>query len=501
MRIHDMGDTLRVHPEHNDPSYLDLCSMLMGSTQRKGDFFFTAENNLVNRIVLGLDPLSYSGREIPTKMTMAWEDTCLENYQKADVFKGAYLGNFLNLNKMGFGKTVEAIETLRSWDIKSAVIIAPKQVCPQWVEHFWNWYPEVAVNVGLHDFSAPIVVTNYEKILRSDNLSSLRNYRRDAVIYDEIHLMKNKDAKRTIAAKQIPARYHMGLTGTPILKQPDDLWSILNAVDWHYSGKSYWNFVKYFCNIVDGFFGREIKGVTKNASRLAILKQILELVSIRNEQIEVAYGKKCFDIKLPMEESQMALYKKIKKLTLDELPENCTIANGAVLALRLQQTTSWPGLFEFPDPGAKFSWIENFCKNTDEQVVIFTKFAKTAYALRSYLATKKLSSVLYLGSQRPQENAYSKEKFTSGATQILIGTIGAAGTGLDGLQCARLGIMIEKDWSPEINQQCEDRLHRRGQGLPVFWYYLECEKSFDQHVGKINLSKSEAIRAVLERDD
>ena len=500
MNIRDLGDMLQVRPEPKDPLYKEIRPMLLGSRASKDDSYFLAENNLTNRIVLGLDPLSYT-TEVPCPTTREWHDSRLESYQQRDVQKGAQLGDFLNLNKMGFGKTVETIMTLKSLGIQTAAILAPKQVCPQWIEHFKVWWPEISQDVRLHDFSAPIVVTNYEKILKQAKLNSLRNYLRDAVVYDEIHMLKNRDAKRTVAAKQIPARFHMGLTGTPILKQPDDLWSILNAIDWHYSGKSYWNFVNYYCNVVDGYFGREIQGVTKNASKLAILKKILELVTIRNEEIEVAYGKKRVEVILPMEKTQLALYRKIKKVVLDELPENCTIANGAVLALRLQQTTSWPGLFEVRDQGTKFNWILNFCSNTDEQIVIFTKFAQTAVALQEFLATKKITSTLYIGSQKVNENVANKAKFMSGEVQVLIGTIAVAGTGLDGLQCARLGIMIEKDWSPEINEQCEDRLHRRLQKLPVIWYYLECEKSFDQHVGKVNLSKAESIRAVLERDD
>lgn len=501
MVIHEMGDDLRVTFGLGDPMLKEIYPQLMGCRAVKGLLILMVENNLVNRIVLGLDPLGYQGREVPQEVAETWNNCRLESYQQKDVYKGAHLGNFLNLNKMGFGKTVETVLTAMSWEVRSAVILAPKQVCPQWVEHFQEWWPSKVSEVGLHDMQAPIVVTNYEKLLKPRNMEALRDHRRDVVIFDEIHMLKNRNSKRTIYSKQIPARFHVGLSGTPILKQPDDLWSILNAIDWHYSGKSYWNFVKYFCNVVKGYFGQEIQGVTKNTWRLAILRKILDLVTIRNESVQIAKGKKRINVVVPMERSQGILYRKIKKVVLDELPENCTIANGAVLALRLQQTTSWPGLFEVKDQGAKFSWIETFCTGTDEQIVIFTRFAKTANALKAFLATKKVTSVVYTGKQTTKENDASKKKFIEGKVQVFIATIGAAGTGLDGLQCARLGIMIERDWSPEINEQCEDRLNRKGQTMPVMWYYLECEKTFDKHVGKVNLSKADAIRAVLERDD
>lgn len=501
MEILENGDDLLVtccHP--GDPDMKSLLPMFMGKSTYRNSPRVRVENNVVNRIVLGLDPLGYQ-KEHMDIVDESWGDPLLDDYQRADVQKGAGLINHLNRNKMGLGKTPEAIKIMKAWHVQDAVIVAPKNVCPQWVTEIRKWYPEVSERVGLYDFKAPIIVTNYEKLLQPARLNSLRNYRREVAIFDEIHFLKNRNSQRTNASLQIPAKAHIGLTGTPILKHPDDLWSILNVIDWHYSGKSYWNFVDYFCNVVDGYFGREIQGVTKNASRLAILHKLLSLVSMYND-IVVGCGKRVVEVNLPMESAQAELYKKIKRLTLDELPEKCTIANGAVLALRLQQTTSWPGLFDVKGQGAKFNWIETFCSGTDEQIVIFTKFEKTARALSTFLTTKKIHSVLYTGQVSEKQKQINKAKFMAGDVQVFIGTIAAVGTGTDGLQeAARLGIMVEKDWSPEINSQCEDRLNRRGQKLPVMWYYLNCEKSFDQRVGKINLSKAEAIRVALEVDE
>jgi SWI/SNF-related matrix-associated actin-dependent regulator 1 of chromatin subfamily A len=477
----------------------ELLPMLMGYVLHRNSQLVRIEDNVVNRIVLGRDPLE--GMRAPEIKNLDWYDTRLAEYQLKDGIKAIQLGNCLNRNRMGFGKTVETIVTLKAWDARDTVIVAPKPVCNQWKEHYKEWWPEMYEDVGVFDLKKPTVILNYEKLLQTATLSKLRSRRHDCVVFDEVHYIKNKDSQRTIASKQIPAACHLGLTGTPILKQPDDLWSILNGLDWRYSGKSYWTFVNYFCNVVDGYFGRSIEGLTKNTAHIAILHKLLDLVSLYNGEIEVAHGKHRTEIWLDMSPKQATLYKKIKKLVLDELPENCTIANGAVLALRLQQTTSWPGLFEVMEGGAKFEWVRNFCESTDEQVAVFTKFEKTAAALQVYLRKHKITSTTYTGALTAQVREQNKQRFVAGAVQVIIGTIGAMGTGVDGLQKARLGIMMERDWSPEINEQCEDRLHRRGQDNPVMWYYLGCNKSFDKRVGKINLSKADSIRAALEVDE
>lgn len=494
MKILESEKTIRVLPQ-GSPLDTDL---LLNWRTKKDDPWLYVENNVVNRLVLGLNALAYKPKPVPQPRVLL--DGRLEQYQRDDIAKGYNLGDVLNRNSMGLGKTVETIKMLKSMDAQDTVICAPKTVCHQWQDQFKTWWPEFDNTVELYNPNAAICIINYDKLRNDKILTQLRSRRHDVVVFDEAHKLKNRNALQTVAAKKIPAQWHIALTGTPILKNPDDLWSILHAIDWHYSGTSYWSFVDYFCNVVEGPFGRKIDGITSNNGRLAILHKLLDLVSIHNPSVEVAKGKRIIQVQLEMTHKQLALYKRIKNLVLDELPQNCTIANGAVHAMRMQQATSWPGLFDVEIPGAKFEWVLDFCQSTDEQILILTKFAKTAAALRRYLTNKGVSNGIYTGDTGPRVKEASKRMFIHGDIQVLIGTISAIGTGTDGLQVARLGIMLEQDWSPEINKQCEDRLNRRGQERPVRWYYLSCLKTFDKHVGRVNLTRADAIRTALEED-
>ena len=115
-----------------------------------------------------------------------------------------------------------------------------------------------------------------------------------------------------------------------------------------------------------------------------------------------------------------------------------------------------------------------------------------------YLTANKVEAVKITGQQSAEQNELSKRCFVERGAQVLAGTIGAMGQGYDGLQqVCRLMIFIDRDWSPEILNQAEDRLRRMGQDNPVTIYYLECTGSFDQHVGRINRNKAEDIREAL----
>ena len=246
-------------------------------------------------------------------------------------------------------------------------------------------------------------------------------------------------------------------------------------------------------------WGDNITGLTRNPAKVAILQQLMDFVSIRNNAVEVAHGKTSEVVRLPMSKKQRELYRKEKDLLLDQLPENLTIANGAVLTMRLMQTTSWPGLYIENEPGPKFEWILETCSNNPkEKFVVFSVFEKTISALVVYLNSNGVSAVSITGKNKADENEMHKRLFVDKNVQVLAGTIGAMGQGYDELQkVCRLMIVIDRDWSPEIMSQAEDRLHRMGQDNPVNIYYLECQGSFDQHVGRINRNKAADIREAL----
>lgn len=462
------------------------------------------ENNLVNRILLDLD----INLEKPNTISV---DPRLEKYQVLDVNKMVSLDSCLNRNPMGLGKTVEAIATIRGLQSRSVLIVAPKIVMPQWRDQIKAWWPERADDVFIYGATdakkrkvvpGSIVIINYEKLLNEGNLNKLRQFSWDALIADEAHKIKNPNSKRTRALKAIPSVRRYALTGTPILNKPDDLWSILHFLDWRYSGISYWNFVNYFCEVEDGFWGCEVKGLTKVPARVEVLKKLLDFISVYNP-LNVAQGKTVETVRLEMTTAQRKLYKDMKNLVLEELPENAQIANGAVMTIRVVQATSWPGLFLGPEePGPKFEWIAAMCEdNPDEKFVVFSRFEQSARALGTFLQTRDILSVQLTGQVKDVDKEANKTRFISGDARVLIGTIGAMGQGTDGLQYAsHTGIFIDRDWSPEIMAQCEDRLNRRGQRFKVNIYILECEKSFDQYVGRVNQHKANDIREALQSE-
>lgn len=498
MKVVQSGKYFRVLPD-SEQEERKLKHWLMGWRQRKGDPWIVAEDNLVNRIVLE------QNINLMNKMPPLLMDDRLKDYQRQDVDNMCRLTHCLNANPMGLGKTIEAIKTLECMNAQSVVIVVPKIIRQQWVDQIKRWWGRDAEIYEKQATLEPgkIYIINYDKLRNEKILAKFRRFRWDYVVLDEAHKIKNRTSKQAVAVKLLPGARHMALTGTPILRYVDDLWSILNFLGEEYSGKSYWAFVDYFCEVEKTPWGNKIVGTTDDIFRQEVLKQLLSLFMIRHDSIEVAYGKTQETVRLPMSKAQRDLYRKEKQLLLDQLPENCTISNGAVLTMRLRQTTSWPGIFLEDEPGPKFEWILEQCQNNpEERFVVFTVFEQTAEALSRWLFNKAVRAVTITGKNKSVINERNKMWFLNNKAQVLIGTIGAMGQGYDELQhVSRVAIFIDRDWSPEIMNQAEERLHRMGQKHLVRVYYLECQGSFDQHVGRININKSEGIRRALQSDD
>lgn len=500
MKTVKSGEYFRVLPD-SEVEYKDLRRKLMGWRQRKGDPWMIAEDNIVNRIVLNQD-LQLHTNQIEYHIERA---SSLKPYQIYDVASMCMIQHCLNANPMGLGKTVETIKMLETIQAKSVCIVTPKIIRTQWVDQIKNWWGRDAEIYERQARLEPekIYIINYDKLRNDSILSKFKRFSWDCLVLDEVHKIKNRNSKQTVAVKAIPAKKRVALSGTPILRYVDDLWSILNFLDERYSGKSYWAFVDYFCDVEQTPWGNKIVGTTVDTYRQSVLRTMLKHLMIRQESIQVAKGKTQEVVRLPMTKPQRELYRKERQLLLDQLPENCTIANGAVLTMRLRQTTSWPGLFLEDTPGPKFEWILEQCvNNPNSWFLVFTVFEQTAEALAKYLGTQGIRAVTITGKNKAQTNELNKSYFLKGAARVLIGTIGAMGQGYDGLQTVcRTVIFIDRDWSPEIMNQAEDRLHRMGQESVVNVYYLECQGSFDQHVGRINVNKSEGIRRALESDE
>ena len=146
---------------------------------------------------------------------------------------------------MGLGKTIQVIASWDKLGVRSMMVICPSSVKYNWARQIAKWSDRRLVVFVVKDGSTEIplrvniIVVNYELLLRDKIFKQLvsRGQRvgYDAVVCDEAHYLKNRDAKRTkrVLGKDSfmhNARYKWMLTGSFLLNRPVESYPILSTL-------------------------------------------------------------------------------------------------------------------------------------------------------------------------------------------------------------------------------------------------------------------------------
>ena len=489
---------------------------------RHRNMSLSVEDTIMNRIILNMPIYT------PELVAQPAVDG-LYDFQVEDVKKLSSIGNGLNANAMGTGKTIEALACIKTMGLRTGVIFTKKSCITQWCEAIKKWLPGATCFGYLSKQSQTLpklsevdfIVTNYEKLVgnyirvgkqRKPVSNAFGEYlcgrRHDIVIADEAHMICNIDSARHILIDKIPSKYRQGLTGTPIINKPDNLYGLLHWINPKLVGTSYWKFIDAFCRVDDtNPFGRKILGLTRYEENQEVLHKLLSTCSVRHTLEEVVKDLPPiaeYTITLDMDKEQSKRYKAIKKLIIEELPEDLPIQNGLVQSIRLQQQASCPKILDVNAPwGPKFEYISDFLETGENiKLVVFSPYALQCELLKKYLEDRGIKCSIVTGKISGNVRTQMFKNFIDGKVQVLAGTIGAIGTGVDGLQrvCKNV-IFVDKAWSPEEMRQAVSRLYRIGQEHSVSAWYLECNHTIDKKVGRININKLKDIKSIFDDTD
>ncbi len=168
----------------------------------------------------------------------------LQGYQWLSVLWDARLGGVL-ADDMGLGKTLQALALVcraqEACDLSAPVlVVAPTSVVSNWAREAARFAPGLVVRtieatgrklgVPLAEAvaGADLVVTSYTLLRLEEN--TYRELPWSGLVLDEAQFVKNHTAKTYAAARRLPARFKLAITGTPVENDLMDLWSMLSIV-------------------------------------------------------------------------------------------------------------------------------------------------------------------------------------------------------------------------------------------------------------------------------
>lgn len=435
-------------------------------------------------------------------------------FQEESVAKLTGVRNTLLADDMGLGKTVQALEIDRrkrlaadTWEgRKMTLIVCPLSMYGAWQKHLREMRPDLKVatldskvrnafTYAAKNQKADVFICHWEALRLLPELQGVKWFH---IIADEVHRAKNRQAQQTQALKKLRTEHKLGLSGTPADNRPDDFWSILN---WLYpkTYTSYNRFVDkhviYKHHSVGVCYVDDCEGYHKRAYKeLAGVDCVEELQAaiapfyvrrLKTEVLQDLPEKYYTQVEVDLTPQQRRAYNGMRDHMLAWVgeQEGEPIAAPVIISwlVRLQQFACAYGelrdikvkdaegnwqvgskLF-LTDPSSKLDTIMDIVRdNPDESFVVFAQSKQVINMLGARLQAAGIPVGILTGDTRSSDRTRLVDDFQAGKTRIFCGTIKAGGVGIT-LTKASTVIFVDRDWSPSINRQAEDRLHRIGQ--------------------------------------
>jgi SWI/SNF-related matrix-associated actin-dependent regulator 1 of chromatin subfamily A len=143
-------------------------------------------------------------------------------------------------------------------------------------------------------------------------------------------------------------------------------------------------------------------------------------------------------------------------------------------------------------------YIQQFVDSGDK-LLVFGHHHDVLDNLEIYLKKERISYVRADGSTNAENRDKAITKFQTDEKCLVFLATTAMGMGVT-LTAASNALFIERQWSPSVEEQMEDRVHRIGQKRGVIIWYIQIEGTIDERMAKVVERKRDVITAILDDD-
>ena len=438
--------------------------------------------------------------------------------------------------EMGTGKTKVLIDNAAmlydKGKIDGILIIAPKGVVGTWYNqelpihlpnHIENmsvlWQANITKEQSrkLGDLfktgeELHILIMNVEAFSTTKGVDFARKFlssHNTLMAIDESTTIKNPKAKRTknIIKLSEMAKYRRIMTGSPVTKNPLDLYSQCQFLSpWLLDFQSYYAFrTRYAIMKTANISGRQIQLVA-GFQRLAELSDKLKPFSYR------VLKEDCLDLpdkiymkrQIKLSPDQSKLYQQMKKEALAVLNgKKVTTVNALTQLMRLHQITC--GHFTADDgtiqriPNNRISELIDVLDEIEGKAIIWAHYQwDIKDIIKEITKIHGPGSIVdYYGLTPQDERQDNIKKFQSDPKcRFIVGTPSTGGYGIT-LTAANTVIYYSNGYDLEKRLQSEDRAHRIGQKKSVTYVDINAEDTVDEKIVKSLRKKINIASEVL----
>lgn len=446
----------------------------------------------------------------------------LEGYQWLTFCWEHELGGVL-ADDMGLGKTLQTIALIsyakeraeeRQEPFTPFLVVAPTSVVPNWVQEIKKFAPNLAVT-GITETQnksqtplaqlisgQDVIVTSYA-LFRLDQDAYLQagsSTPWNGLILDEAQFVKNAKSKAHKVARDLPARFKLAVTGTPMENNLMELWSMFSIVapGLFPSARA---FKDYYARPIES--GEETQALAKLRARVRPLmkrrtKDLVapDLPSKTEQRINVPLApahRRAYDKHLQRERQKILGLLKDLDRNRFTIFQSLTTLRRLALDATLIDPEKYEGV-----PSSKLDYLE---ENLPEiiaeghRALIFSQFTGYLRIIAQRLDHLGIPYLYLDGSTRDRSTLL--QDFQAGKAPVFLISLKAGGFGLN-LTSADYCFIMDPWWNPAAEQQAVDRIHRIGQTKKVMVYRLVSAGTIEEKVMELKDSKAALFDAVVD---
>lgn len=461
------------------------------------------------------DALRHAGFEVRSEVVLAAPEPVLPTLDEVEAASGVRLFDFqragaeflrsraqvLLLDEMGLGKTYQVLAALPEG--ARCLVVCPASLKAVWQREAARVRPEldVAVLVGRGSFRWPepgqLVVTNY------DVLPQMHEHEPPpdgvVVVADEAHALKSYKAARTQRFRALAeaARLRGGrtwlLTGTPLTNRPPDLWGVLQAAGLAHHAFGSW---EKFCAV----FGGAKTQVARNVWAYVWGKPDAERVAGCLRAVSLCRHKADVLTELPPKRREVLAETELRARDAKALTKVLREIDAAGIGTDEDGRRARAKLPHFEGmsearrllAAAKLPLLTSIVEEHEAAADPLVVFSAHVAPMRELGAREGWRSIT--GETPVAQRAEVVAAFQSGSLKGVACTIAAAGVGLTLTRAWRV-VFLDRDWTPSLNDQAEDRLHRIGQSQAVLVTDLVVDHPLERRIRELCLWKESVVAA------
>ncbi|KAA8879811.1 ATP-dependent helicase [Nocardia colli] len=386
------------------------------------------------------------------------------------------------------------------------LLVCPMSVVGNWQRETERFAPDLRVwvhhGVGrrLGDeldaavAEADLVITTYSLLAR--DLDELKRQSWDRIVLDEAQHIKNAGTRQSRAARSLPARHRLALTGTPVENRLEELRSIMDFAVPKVLGSPQTFRARFAVPI-------ERERDENAISRLRMITQPFVLRRVKTDPAVITDlpEKLEMTVRANLTVEQAALYQAVVDDMLAKIKDAKGMARkGAVLSAltRLKQVCNHPAHFLGDGSGVlhrgshrsgKLALVEDVLDAVladGEKALLFTQFREFGELIAPYLVERFGTEIPFLHGGVPKarrDTMVTRFQEPDGPPLMLL-SLKAGGTGLN-LTAANHVVHLDRWWNPAVENQATDRAYRIGQQRNVQVRKLVCVDTIEERIDEM----------------